>query len=207
MASMVARMAFAIAVSLPFGAMAQTVRHQEAETFVQTADGVPRSCGTEFQVVYNDDVDRPGQLGAVGGSIAFAEANGNFVALLKFTPIDFPDGPAGKPAPFAAAAVSLDADGTSLPPTKRYTCETNPAFSVCGIYGPPQSVAIYTSLERGTLALNFNRKAGDLDHTLPLSPKIGLRNPAAADAYQSCIMATLQRAVDRSKLAASPQSH
>ena len=198
MASMVARMAFAIAFFGPYGAMAQTVRHQEAETFVQTADGVPRSCGTEFQVVYTDDVDRPGQLGAVGGSIAFAEANGNFVALLKFTPIDFPDGPAGKPAPFAAAAVSLDADGTSLPPTKRYTCETKPAFSVCGIYGQPQSLAIYNSLERGTLALHFNRKAGDLDHTLPLSPTVGLRNPKAAGSYASCTSSVAQQVLDRS---------
>ena len=207
MASIVAHMAFAIAFFGPYGAIAQTVRHQEAETFVQTADGAPCSCGTEFQVVYTDDVDKAGQLGVISGSVAFAEANGNFVALLKFTPMDLPNGPAGKLVPFAAATVSLDADGTPLPPTKRYTCETNPAFSVCGVYSAPQSVAIYTSLERGSLALHFNRKAGDLDHTLPLSPKIGLRNPAAADAYQSCIMTTLQRAVDRSKSAASSLSH
>ena len=204
MASLLPRAALAIALFGPSYAFGQTVQHQEAEMFVQTADGMPRSCGTEFEVVYTDDVDRPGQFGAISGSIAFAEANGNFVALLKFTPADFPNGPAGKPAPFTTASVSLDVGAGPLPPAKRYTCETNPAFSVCGVYGSPESAAIYTGLQRGALALHFNRKPGDLDHTLPLSRTAGLRNPQAVSAYESCISTTAQRALDRSKAVAKP---
>ena len=204
MASLLPRATLALAIFGSSCALGQTVQQQEAEVFVQTADGMPRSCGTEFEVVYTDDVDRPGQVGAISGSIAFAEANGNFVALLKFTPMDFPNGPAGKPAPFAAATVSLDAGTGPLPPTRRYACETNPNASVCGVYGSPESVTIYTGLRNGTLALHFNRKPGDLDHTLPLSRTAGLRNPEAVGAYETCISTTAQRAIDRSNPVPKP---
>ena len=118
--------------------------------------------------------------------------------------MDFPNGPAGKAAAFAAATVSPDAGTGPRSPARRYACETNPNASVCGVYGSPESVTIYTGLRNGSLALHFNRKPGDLDHTLPLSRTVGLWNTEAVGAYGSRSSTTAQRAVDRSKALGKP---
>jgi hypothetical protein len=170
------------------------IENGETGFFVQTSGGVPAICGFEFTLIYRDRTYQRGRLSGVTGSLSWAEANGNLVAMLKIIGSDFPNAANLNMTPKAFPVLKgfVAVDGKAYPPNP-YPCDTPTDF--CAAYWSPSSVALYTALMSKSLTIGFSRERNGLDITLPLDVRGGVtRTPDEYRAFGQCILAVVDRA-------------
>lgn len=166
-------------------AAAQTlVINSETNYFVQTSNGEPIACGFEFTKMLQEPAWAGGAVAGITGGITWSvPANGNIGLFLKVGGADFPDAGTAKGAatarPFKIENAFLSKkDSLSLMrPFRRYQCDVVMGSAVeknqfCGLYYMPESADLGSLLLEGALVLSFNRGAGDIDISVPLSGRI-----------------------------------
>ena len=148
------------------------VSYREIEFYSQTADGNPSVCGTEFTYLFQDNSYKKGAAAGLHGSVAWnVTAQGGFLALLKMTGMDFPNGlTKGGPVIFPINTAAIRVGDKVLRPTQ-YTCEKNDG-SFCGGFGAMDASYINIAMEGSPKAtLIFNRVKGGLDYGFELVRK------------------------------------
>ena len=171
--------------ALLFVTMGQVVTAAEMPTdldfYEQTANGRLAVCGTEFTFAFQDKISGRRQIVAAHGSLSYMGFPGKIVALLKFTPMDFLNGPTSPPTAFQPAQTNIKVTGGESVPFKPYQCEAGDAKYCAGL-GGDDIIPLIAAAMRGGITISFNRTPNSFDYSLQLAEGTPF-DPSKAEAF------------------------
>jgi hypothetical protein len=166
----------------------QGVIKSEITARTRTAGGKLTGCAIDFTMFYRDHAYQRGAPAGITGSLEWlvSDRGDKFGLALKVVGAD-PNRDLSKWQPFRVPHAFVGTRDAVYLADKTVGCEDAAAY--CGSYGGSKALEVFNSLLQDKITVNFNRRAGASDISLPL--EISSEDHAR---HATCMLQILERA-------------
>jgi hypothetical protein len=167
-------------------ASSQGLLKSEITARTRTAGGNISGCSIEFTMIYRDHAYQRGAPAGVTGSLEWmVSTQGDVGLMLKVVGADPKEGFNGW-QPFHVPHAFIVTRDAVYPADQTMGCEDPAAF--CGVYRLSRAMEVFRILQ-DKVTVNFNRRAGGLDISLPLDI-----SPEDQVKHSTCMLQILEKA-------------